>query len=49
MSDDQQTTQDLQSPELDREGRRLQRLRLVSQVSAPPERFDDDPDPREAA
>jgi hypothetical protein len=48
MSDDQQQTTD-DAPELEREGRRLQRLRLVSQLSAPAERFDDDPDPREAA
>jgi hypothetical protein len=48
MSDDQQQTAE-EAPELEREGRRLQRLRLVSQLSAPPERFDDDPDPQEAA
>ena len=48
MSDDQQQTTE-QAPELEREGRRLQRLRLVSQLSTPTERFDDDPDPQEAA
>jgi hypothetical protein len=48
MSDDQQQTTE-EAPELEREERRLQRLRLVSQLSTPAERFDDDPDPREAA
>jgi hypothetical protein len=49
MSDDQQQQTPEEAPELEREGRRLQRLRLVSQLSTPAERFDDDPDPREAA
>jgi hypothetical protein len=48
MSDDQQQTTE-EAPELEREERRLQRLRLVSQLSRPAERFDEDPDPREAA
>ena len=48
MSEDQQQTAE-EAPELEREGRRLQRLRLVSQLSAPAERFDEDPEPQEAA
>jgi hypothetical protein len=50
MSEEPQTPQDGKSPELDREERRLERLRLVSHVWAPPERYDDpDPDPPAAA
>jgi hypothetical protein len=50
MSDDTQAAPESQSPELQREQRRLARLRLVTPLWPPPERFDDpDPDPREAA
>jgi hypothetical protein len=35
-------------PELQREGRRLERLRLVS-VTALPERYEDEEDPKPAA
>ncbi|MBA3735562.1 MAG: hypothetical protein H0W90_10265 [Actinobacteria bacterium] len=50
MSDEPQTTQDVKSPELEREERRLERLRLVSHVWASSERYDDpDPDPPAAA
>jgi hypothetical protein len=51
MSDDSHQTTDSQASELEREERRLERLRLVvSQVwpsSADP--FDEDPDPKAAA
>ena len=44
------TTEEAKSPELEREERRLERLRLVAQVWAPDERYDDpDPDPPTAA
>jgi len=50
MSEDQTTTEKAKSPELEREERRLERLRLVAQVWAPDERYDDpDPDPPAAA
>jgi hypothetical protein len=50
MSHDNQAPPEPQSPELEREKRRLERLRLVTQLWPPPERFDDpDPEPREAA
>lgn len=48
MSDDQQQPAE-EAPQVEREERRLQRLRLVWQLSTVAERFDDDPDPREAA
>ncbi len=44
MSDEQQT-QDEQIPELEREERRLERLRLVADLWPPPEHFDDDSPP----
>jgi hypothetical protein len=51
MSDEQQTAQDSQAPELEREERRLERLRLVtSNVWPPAHRFEDpDPAPDQAA
>jgi hypothetical protein len=50
MSDEQQTGQEPGGPELAREERRLERLRLVtSQVWPPAQRYDEDPDPKEAA
>jgi hypothetical protein len=47
MSEDQ--TQEPQPSELEREERRLERLRLVATGWPPPERFDDDPEPQAAA
>jgi hypothetical protein len=52
MSEDPTTTEQAKSPELEREERRLERLRLVANVWAPDERYDDDdpdPDPPAAA
>jgi hypothetical protein len=50
MSDDPTTTEESKSPELEREERRLERLRLVAHVWAPDERYDDpDPDSPPAA
>jgi hypothetical protein len=50
MSEDRTTTEEAKSPELEREERRLERLRLVAHVWAPDERYDDpDPDPPAAA
>ena len=50
MSEDPMTTEEAKSPELEREERRLERLRLVSHIWAPPERYDDpDADPPAAA
>ena len=49
MSEDPTTTEEAKSPELEREERRLERLRLVAH-GAPDERYDDpDPDPPAAA
>ena len=47
MSEDQ--TQEPQPNELEREERRLERLRLVATAWPPPESFDDDFEPRPAA
>jgi hypothetical protein len=49
MSDEPQKPDDPPAPELERERRRLERLRLVSQLWPVPDRFDDDPTPQEAA
>src|SRR3954452_23663368 len=50
MSEEPTTTEQAKSPELEREERRLERLRLVGHVWAPDERYDDpDPDPPPAA
>ena len=50
MSDEQQTPQESPAPELDREERRLARLRLVTDLWQPADRFDDpDPEPDQAA
>ena len=50
MSDESQTPPESSTPELDREQRRLERLRLVTELWPPPDRFDDpDPGPQEAA
>jgi hypothetical protein len=50
MSEDPTTTEKAKSPELEREERRLERLRLVAHVWAPDERYDDpDPDSPPAA
>ncbi len=47
MSDETQKTVEPPAPQLEREERRLERLRLVTQ---PPEQpWEDDPDPLEAA
>ena len=43
MSEEQQTTEQ-QASELEREERRLERLRLVATVWPPSERFEDDDD-----
>jgi hypothetical protein len=47
MSEDQ--TQEPQLSELEREERRLERLRLVATSWPAPEPFDDDPEPQAAA
>jgi hypothetical protein len=39
---DEQTAPDPQPPELEREERRLERLRLVTQLWPPADRFEDD-------
>jgi hypothetical protein len=39
---DEQTAQDTQPTELEREERRLERLRLVTQLWPPADRFEDD-------
>jgi DNA polymerase sigma len=50
MSNDSHQTADPQASELEREERRLERLRLVvSQVWPSAEPYDDDPDPKAAA
>jgi len=50
VSDESQTPPESSTPELDREQRRLERLRLVTELWPPPDRFDDpDPGPQEAA
>jgi hypothetical protein len=50
MSDEPQAPNDLPAPELEREQRRLERLRLVNELGPPPERFEDpEPTPRDAA
>lgn len=50
MSDEPQTPQEAQAPELEREERRLERLRLVTQLWTPPDQFDDpDSGPDQAA
>jgi len=50
VSDESQTPAESSGPELDREQRRLERLRLVNELWPPPDRFDDpDPPPQEAA
>jgi hypothetical protein len=48
MSDKPQTPEQ-QAPELEREERRLERLRLVTNVWPQVEGYDDDPDPKAAA
>jgi hypothetical protein len=48
MSDEQQTQED-QAPELEREERRLERLRLVTSSWPTADRFDDDLPPQTAA
>jgi hypothetical protein len=45
MSDEPQTSTESTGSELAREERRLERLRLVTQLWPTPDRFDDDPDP----
>jgi hypothetical protein len=42
MSEEMQTTEQQQSPELEREERRLERLRLVVAAWPTADRFDDD-------
>ena len=50
MSDEQQTPQESAAPELEREERRLARLRLATELWPPAERFHDpDPAPDQAA
>lgn len=50
MSDELQTPDDSSAPEVEREQRRLERLRLVSGLWPPPDRVDDsDPEPPDAA
>jgi hypothetical protein len=50
MSDETKTPSECSAPEVEREQRRLERLRLVSGLWPPPDRFDDpDPAPPEAA
>jgi hypothetical protein len=49
MSDETENTQQQQPSELDREERRLERLRLVANAWPPPEHFDDEPSPQTAA
>jgi hypothetical protein len=46
---DEQTAQEQQTPELEREERRLERLRLVTQLWPPADRFDDEDDGPAAA
>jgi len=48
MSDEPQTPEP-QAPELEREERRLERLRLVTNLWPQVESYDDDPDPKAAA
>jgi hypothetical protein len=48
MSEQEQTTEE-QSPELEREGRRLERLRLVAAAWPTADRFEDDDDGPAAA
>jgi hypothetical protein len=48
MSDEQQTNEQ-QASELEREERRLERLRLVVTAWPPQEHFEDDPPPQTAA
>ena len=48
MSEKEQTTEQQQS-ELEREERRLERLRLVVNAWPPQEHFDDEPPPQTAA
>jgi hypothetical protein len=47
MSDEQQTTEP-QETEVQREERRLERLRLVTQLSTLPEPYDDESGPQAA-
>jgi hypothetical protein len=50
VSDESDTQSESSTPELDREQRRLERLRLVNELWPPPDRFEDpDPAPPEAA
>jgi hypothetical protein len=50
MSDELQTPDDSPAPELEREQRRLERVRVISQLRPVPDRADDpDPTPQEAA
>jgi hypothetical protein len=49
MSDDQQSGQEDRASELEREERRLERLRLVVVPWPVPERYDEEPEPRPAA
>jgi hypothetical protein len=48
MSDENQTTEQ-QASELEREERRLERLRLVATAWPPQEHFEDEPPPQTAA
>jgi hypothetical protein len=49
MSDDEQTTQPPHPSELEREERRLEKLRLLPQPWPVPRVFSSEPDPEEAA
>lgn len=49
MTDETQNTEQQQLSELEREERRLERLRLIVNPWPPPERFDDEPSPQTAA
>jgi hypothetical protein len=50
MADEPETRDEAPAPELEREQRRLERLRLVNELWPPPDRFEDpDPAPPEAA
>jgi hypothetical protein len=49
MSDDEQTTPAPQPSELEREERRLEKLRLLPQPWPVPRVFSSEPDPEEAA
>jgi hypothetical protein len=49
MNDEPEQTAEAQASELEREERRLERLRLITQLWAPKDYFDDDSDPKAAA